>query len=191
MIKKIVLLWIWIFTFSNPGVFASEKLIINYDRNTEIISRLKTATPGHFEIYGEIMMISPAEIVIRNPEKRFHLKMAPRVQVFCNGYSSVSNALLPVTPEALFEAEVVMDEGNKVILVNGFYYGEECTIQSWEKNKTQLRLRIFSPGSRQSASYQVDNGARIPDGYGWLEEGREIFVLFSMKGGVRAVFLPL
>jgi hypothetical protein len=194
MFKKlfaIIPIGIGIFTFINSGAFASEKLFINYGRNTEIISRLKMTTPGHFEIYGEILMISPAEVVIINKEKRFHLKMAPRVQVFCNGYSSVSNALLPVTPEALFEAEVMIDDRNEVILVNGFYYGEACIIKSWEKDNTQFKLRLFSPGSRQTASYLVKSGARIPDGNGWLEEGREIFVLFSMQGGVRAIYLPI
>lgn len=143
------------------------------------------------EIYGDVTAISATEISINTGTREYHLPFAPRVQIYCNGLPAVWLALRPVTPEAFFEAKILINRQNKVVFVTGAYWGEICILKCWRMERGNLFLKLSNVDADFGRSYwrMVEPDAKIPK-INWLGEDIEIYVLYNYQRNIRAVFFP-
>jgi hypothetical protein len=187
MINKIIIL-VLTFCLLSGQAGATVRLEVNYSRNMVELSRLKESNPGAFEIYGEIIAISQAEIKLRTFETIKIYRLTPATRIFCNGQPAFWKALLPVTDGAFFEARLIV-AGDRVIAADAFYYGEEAVINGWEHTGGELRIYLSSLTGERSGVYVVVPNANLPATGQWLENGRIVFVLYGIQGRIRGVFL--
>jgi hypothetical protein len=168
---------------------ATVGLEVNYSRNMAELSRIKAGNPGAFEIYGEIITISQAEIKVRTFREIKTLRLSPATRIFCNGQAASWKALLPVTPgEAYFEARLIV-VGDRVIAADGFYYGEEAVINGWEHSGGVLRVYLAALTGERSGVYAVAPDANLPTTDRWLKKGEIVFVVYGIQGRIRGIFL--
>jgi len=147
------------------------------------------AGPGMVEIYGEVTAISATKVSIDTGTRKYDLPLAPRTQISCNGLPSVWFALRPVTPEAFFEAQILINHQNEVVYINGMYLGEVCVLQSWRMEDDTLYLKLTGADNGQTCWRMVAPQAKIPQ-TNWLAEDIEIYVLYNYNQNIRAVFFP-
>jgi hypothetical protein len=144
---------------------------------------------GLHELEGEVVAIDAGEVIICKLGVCFRLKMAPKAKITCNGLVSAWQSLRPVTPQAFFNARAVLNGLNQVIVLDGFYQGEECIIRGWRSGDEQLCLRLTSMVDHRNKWRFVKSDARLPT-ENWLTTGQEIYVLYDRVGQVRGVYLP-
>jgi hypothetical protein len=157
---------------------------INIDR----IKPLQLVAGVH-EIEGEILAINTDILIISEAGVDFKLKIAPQVKIYCNGLMASWTALRPITVQAFFDADVVLNGQNQVVLINGYYQGEECIIQGWWKNNEQICLQLKSSNDLHTKRRLIERGAILPKGH-WLQMGQLVYILYNMAGNVRGVYLP-
>jgi hypothetical protein len=146
-------------------------------------------TIGTHEIEGEIIDICPNMVVVNNSGVNFQFKLATQVKIFCNGYSACWQALKPIMSNSFFETRLVLNERNQVIIMDGFYRGEECLIQGWWENNRQLYLQLSPVDNEMVQLKCVTKNAILPKDR-WLNVGQLVFVLYSRGDEVRGVYLP-
>jgi hypothetical protein len=95
-------------------------------------------------IDGEIIAIDDDFVTIFKYGISYKLKMAPQVKIICNSQPSSWMSLKPVTSQAFFDGFVVLNELNQVILVDGYYKGEECIIKKWRIDKQLISICLLS-----------------------------------------------
>lgn len=183
MAGKIIIVLLILF-FSSVPVFASQEVVVNYQTPDLIRGR---SFAGLHQIYGEIAEISSTYLLLINGESDNRLNVASTSLIFCNGLPAIWQALLPVTAEAFFEAEVMVNDRNQAVIINGFYYGEECLINNWREEQSSLKIELISVVTGKTTENFLTGLHRSSD-LNWLEKGQVIFVLYGMKGGIRAVF---
>jgi hypothetical protein len=151
--------------------------------------------PGVTETYGEIISITPITLTLWSQQALQHYTLSPQACFFCNGNPASWKALTPVTPDSFFEAKLLINQNAEIIAIDGYYYGEPCVIKDWRYREGRLyRLKVFSPGAQTTAwrtlTSQETSPGTFPSGLRWLELEREIYILYNLKGEIRAIFLP-
>lgn len=141
------------------------------------------------EVNGDVIGIDANFINISTENLYFKLKLMPQVKIYCNGLSASWKALLPITSNAFFEARVVLNPQNQVVMVDGSYRGEECIIQGWQGEKESRYLTLSVINSGISKRCLMNRDARLPE-ENWLLIGQVVFVLYNLDGKVRAIYLP-
>lgn len=152
------------------------------DKDQQLIQR------AH-QIDGEITTINGDFITVLKSGISFKLKIAPKVKIICNNQPSSWMALRPITSQAFFDGRIVLNELNQVILIDGYYKGEECIIKKWRLNKKLISICISSITNEQEKWRIVLADARLPVEQ-WLDVGQVIYVLYNRDNQIRAVYLP-
>ena len=149
----------------------------------------EVGTVEFHEIDGEVVSIDGSMINIHESGVYFKLKLAPQVKIYCNGMAACWEALRPISVNAFFDARIILNQCNQVVLLDGSYQGEECIIQGWRGEKQQLYLKLVSVSHHQYKERLVKNDALLPR-TNWLFKGQLIYVLYNREGEVRGVYLP-
>ncbi|HBE77444.1 MAG TPA: hypothetical protein DDW65_06620 [Firmicutes bacterium] len=163
-------------------------------------SRFKLPTGTH-EIQGEIIEINAGTVTLYTSGINFQFRLAAQAKFYCNGYSACWQALRPVTSNAFFESRTIINERNEVIFIEGFYIGEECIIDGWQKIDGALYLRLLSVEREQEEEKEKDqeqgkirwtcvSGSALFPKEDWLIVGQLIFVLYDRENKIRRVYLP-
>jgi hypothetical protein len=187
-LQRIIIGIILLLGFGNH-CFATQTVVRNYYGNLAEVQRIRFATPDCREIYGEVAAVSDREITVKNQNQTRQYRFSERVQFYCNARACLRRALFPVTPDAFFEAQLLLDARGEVVVVNGFYYGEECIIKSWSKTDSlTITLEAASTGAR--FTMKVSDKAALPSVADWLQEDQLVFVLYGMNNQIRRIYLP-
>lgn len=141
------------------------------------------------QLYGEIIAINAAEILLHTAGGDYRFKLAKGVQFYCNGMPAAWRALRPVYADAYFEAFVDFNDQKEVNAVRGFYNGQECLIEDWVAQREGLRLKLTTVEGERYLECPLAPGARLPQQKNWLETGATVFVLFNYAGGARGIYL--
>ncbi len=187
-LRRVTIGLILLLGFGNP-CFATQTVVRNYYGNLAEVQRIRFATPGCREIYGEVAAVSDREITVKAQNQTRQYRFSQQVQFYCNARACLRRALFPVTTDAFFEAQLLLDARGEVIVVNGFYYGEECIVKSWSKTASlTVTLEAVSTGAR--FTMKVSDQAILPQTADWLQEDQVVFVLYGMNNQLRRVYLP-
>jgi hypothetical protein len=173
----------------NPGLIACQRRNVTVTSGDwgEIPTRLE---PGMTRIIGQVVSISSSMVEINTGVNQYTFPLAANIKFFCNGLSSKWMALKPVTPQAFFEATLILNTQNEVIFISGFYNGEICVIKSWRYCNRNLWLQLYAPDSGITCWRMIGDTAELPGG-NWLEPDTEVYVLYSVYlQNIRAIFLP-
>lgn len=141
------------------------------------------------EISGEIEAIASDTVRVRFDGITKEYPFASGVQIFCNGVKATWKSLLPITSEAFFEATISLDVTNHVILLDGYYQGEECMIEGWFYDDGQLNLQFHPMEKIEICCKAVNKGAKLPKA-NWLHIGQLVFIVYNKVGEIRGVYLP-
>lgn len=144
---------------------------------------------GVHQIEGELIAIDSTNVIIFKSGVSFKLKMAPQAKILCNDLFSSWQSLRPITPQAFFDCRIILNALNQVILLDGYYRGEECIILKWQFDKEGLFLYLTSMVDQQNKWLFVISDARLPVEQ-WLATGQVIYVLYNRDGQIRGVYLP-
>lgn len=165
----------------------------DYQRNHTEFERLHKSAPDSVLLKGEIIDINHHEVVVNPYNEKddvYRLKLVRDTKFYCNGIGSEWEALIPVAPEAYFEARIIINGQTEVIAVNAFYYGEECIVGKFFQNQGKSIIELISALSEEVFVAQVNQNARLPKGENWKQEGQIVYILFNEEEEIRAVFLP-
>lgn len=174
------------------GYATTDPVTPDYQKNRSEFEHLQKNVPNSVLLNGEIIDINHREILINSYNENndlYRLKLDCDTKFYCNGIGSGWEALVPVAPEAYFEARIIMD-GQEAIAVNAFYYGEECIVRKCFQSQGKFVIELISALSEKVFVAQVNQKARLPVGENWKHEGQVVYVLFNEEEEVRAVFLP-
>ena len=141
-------------------------------------------------LYGEIIAISPQQLILHCLNGDFNINIKSDTQIICNGMSGTWNALRPVTSNAFFEAEVQVNRKSEAMIINAQYVGAEYLIEQWTVYKGKINLKLRNPDTEEEKEIPMAFSAKVPTNPEWLIENQIIFVLYNLKGEIRAVFLP-
>jgi hypothetical protein len=153
-------------------------------------SRFKLPTGTH-AIQGEIIGINASTVTLYSSGISFRFRLAAQAKFFCNGHNACWQALRPITSNAFFESRTILNDLNEVIFIEGFYIGEECIIDGWQKIEGALYLRLISIEKEKGKPHWtcVSHNALFPK-EDWLIVGQLIFVLYNREYKIRRVYLP-
>lgn len=166
-------------------------LILIFTTGQQVMAGLNEMLPVISPVYGEVVAINSDSVTIHCKEGNRIFKIKPTTRIFCNGMLSTWEALLPVTSNAFFEAEILIDALGDVKSINGYYQGGEFIIQSWRvNNAANIELVLIDPEEEEEIKVSVADRARIPFGSKWLRRDQVVYVLFNIHGEIRAVYLP-
>lgn len=189
------ILFITIFSGQTCSIgFGAEAPDLKYDSTKPVLTSLKQQ-PGITESYGEIISIAPMSLILWNQRALQHYFLSPQACLFCNGTKASWKSLIPVTPDSFFEARLLINQNAEVIAIDGYYYGEVCVIKDWLCREGRIHsLKIYSPGA-QITAWRIVTSRETPPGsfpsdLNWLGLEREIFILYNLRGEIRAIFLP-
>jgi hypothetical protein len=138
-------------------------------------------------LYGEIVEINPGIIRLHTSEREYVLSFTRNARFYCNDSPSLWQALRPVYSNAFFEAFVKISCNGDLIEAKGYYIGKECLIERWENENDTLKLYLKTVEEEREMICPLAPDARVP-GAGWLSTEEPVFVLFSIRGEVRAVY---
>ncbi|NLY73934.1 MAG: hypothetical protein GX075_01355 [Firmicutes bacterium] len=188
--------WFWVLSMLlaiGSNGLASQAVKPDFQKNRAEFELIRKTSIDPLLLKGEIIGINQREIVL-NPlignEGAYHLQLVPDTKIFCNGVISQWEALRPVAPKAFFEGEALVNERGEVIVVNAFYYGEECVIEKFGYERGRQYLHLFSLTSEENIKLAITPGARLPTGESWKRDGQVVFILYNDQQEIRAVFLP-
>lgn len=171
------------------GVWATLELTRDYFKNHDEIMAFQKDHRVDAELYGDIIKIGPDQMALRTNGASCVLKISTSARIYCNGYHSYWEALRPVSQGAYFEARVYLDARGEAILINGFYYGEEGIIQSYQWVDHRLQLELYHPQNGKKSYAWVSEQAALPEVSDWLRNNQAIYVLYDVNGEIRRVFL--
>lgn len=141
-------------------------------------------------VYGEINSITPDKIQITNQNGSYIFNLSPETEIFCNSLSANWSSLRPVTVNAFFEADLYVNRLNNVVLIKGFYRGEECFIRGWVNKEGSLKLNLVSEDQGKILQLNVNKNAVLPSGLNWLQVDQVVYILYNIHGEIRAIYLP-
>ena len=141
------------------------------------------------DITGEIEAITSETIRISCDGISKEYPLASGIKIICNGVTATWKSLTPITSEAFFEATISIDDTDHVVMIDGFYQGEECIIQGWFYNGGQFNLQLQPIEKTGLFCKAVKKGATLPEN-GWLHAGQLVFVVYNREGEIRGVYLP-
>lgn len=139
-------------------------------------------------LYGEITEIHQGSVSLHTVERDYVLSFTRDTRFYCNDSPAAWQALRPVYHNAFFEAYLIINGDGDLTDVQGYYFGKECKIDNWEKANDHLKLFLKTVEEEQELVCPLTPGARVPAGPEWLSPGEAVFVLFSIRGGIRAVY---
>ncbi|HYH05022.1 MAG TPA: hypothetical protein VEC37_18170 [Bacillota bacterium] len=183
----IILVVIVSLLFCGP-VMGYERMEICYRYQYPELTRLTSVHPEALRVYGEVIQISPNKVTIRTKDGILTGSLNSNTLIYCNGIRSSWRALLPVATEAFFEARVFV-KGQKVLAIDGFYYGEEVAITGWEYSGDRLKLKLFSLCRQTTEIRFLSDAVHCPRIDNWLSLNQNVFVLYGADETVRAVYL--
>ena len=168
---------------------ATEFQEIDYRVQQELVSKIKNEIVDAKEVYGEIVGINRDLVLIKTQTGEFSFKLSDGSRLFCNNLVCNWEALQPVAADAFFEAQIVYNEKQEAIVLNSFYYGAECLLLDAKKIEGQIILVLENLETGKIGTWTLNIGANFLWRTTWLPVKQVIYVLFSMNGGIRALFL--
>ncbi len=178
---------------STNGYATTHPIKPDYQKNRSEFENIQKSIPGSILLKGEIIGINHMEILVTPLTANtdiYRLKLVKNTKFYCNGTDSGWEALMPVAPEAYFEAQVIVNGQTEAIAVNAFYYGEECIIKKCYLNYGRLTFELISVLSEEVFISPVAKDARLPSGESWMKEGQVVYILLNEEEEIRAGFLP-
>lgn len=175
------------------GSATTERIKPDFQRVWSDLDKIQKNIPGLVLLKGEVIGINSTEILINSltrDNEIYRLKLGPNTRFFCNGIDSQWEALLPVAPDAYFEAQVLVNAQKEAIAVSGFYFGEECVVKRCYQIREKLVIELISVISEEIYTYPVNENARLPRDNHWKEEGQVVYILYNERKEIRAIFLP-
>ncbi|HBF40115.1 MAG TPA: hypothetical protein DDW50_22765 [Firmicutes bacterium] len=144
---------------------------------------------GIREIIGEIVAINAETVRVTHDGMTDDYKLTADSQITCNGLSATWQGLRPITPQAFFEARLLVNDEGQIIAVDGSYRGEECILLGWFYKSGHLWLQLGAAQKNQTQWKVVKTGARQPE-EGWLYTGQDLFVVYDRVGEIRGIYVP-
>jgi hypothetical protein len=187
--KKYLIIIGFILFLAYGKAYGTERNVITVNLREPELNRLKVNNRDWQELYGEIQSISATKVILRQLGSTETFQLTPQTELFCNNRACLWKALVPVAPYAYFETRIFVNSRKEVILINGFYSGEECVIKGWYDSTLGLEL-LLEPVCATTGSFKVlvNKNAALPKG-SWLEKEQLIYVLYNYKQEIRAIFL--
>ncbi len=169
------------------------KGVASISRNYNISKAISTAFQEQQkygkEVYGEVRQITPQSLNLTTSNGASNsYQLTEETHFFCNGRACSWQALRPVTKQAFFEARLLVDQKNRVLMVLGYYYGEEFLVKEIFSGKEGWQLRLFSVVHEKETVFFIDKGVFGIFPQLSLQKDQVIYVLYGYYQKLRAIY---